>query len=142
MTTAILDTNVIVQYHIGSPRSASVRTLEAFYDGRFRIPYSLATMEECFEVLMLPAIRACHRLTDDEVLDFLASLFIAEDQYPGTVPVSVRTTRDVTDTKFLSVAVESRADYLVTNDRRHLLPIKRYRETKIVTPARFLRALC
>jgi predicted nucleic acid-binding protein len=40
--------------------------------------------------------------------------------------------------KFLSLAHEADADYLVTKDGRHLLRLKQYRRTRIVTPTRFL----
>jgi predicted nucleic acid-binding protein len=48
---------------------------------------------------------------------------------------------DVTDTKFLALAEESGATYLVTQDRRHLLRLKQYGKTQIVTPAQFLKEL-
>lgn len=82
-----------------------------------------------------------YALSDDEILDFIASLMIDAERYAGILPVSTLLTRDVTDTKFLSLAAESDADYLVTNDRRHLLPLKRFQRTRIVTPAWFLREL-
>jgi predicted nucleic acid-binding protein len=47
----------------------------------------------------------------------------------------------VTDAKFLGLAEEAGANFLVTNDRRHLLRLKRHGRTRIVTPARFLREL-
>jgi predicted nucleic acid-binding protein len=56
-----------------------------------------------------------------------------------TVPTNIA--RDATDTKFLGLAQVAQADYLVTNDRRHLLRLKHYGRTKIVTPAQFLREL-
>jgi len=64
-----------------------------------------------------------------------------DHRYPGNVPVSAELTRDVTDTKFLSLAAESGADFLVTNDRRHLLPLKRFEETSIVSPSEFVKNL-
>lgn len=45
------------------------------------------------------------------------------------------------DSKFLDLAEASDADYLVTNDRRHLLGLKRHHRTEIITPAEFLRRL-
>jgi uncharacterized protein len=132
--TAILDTNVVLQFHISSSRSASVRTLEAFYDARFLLLYSAAVLDEYFEVLMTPTMRHRHRLSDAEILDFLASLLAPECRYQGTTPVRADAARDVTDTKFLSLAAESKADYLVTNDRRHLLAVRRYGHTRIVNP--------
>jgi len=141
MTTAVLDTNILVQSLISSPRSASVRTLDAYFDGRFRLAYSSPLFDELVGVLMLPQIRARHQLSDDEILEFLASLLVNAVRYPGVFPVSHRLARDVTDTKFLSLAVESEADYLVTNDHRHLLRISRFRRTRIVTPRQFLEEL-
>lgn len=141
MTTAILDTNVVVQSLIGSANSASVRTREALYDGRFQLLYSPATLDELLDVLMLEAIRERHGLSDTEILDFVASVLVDAQRFAGVVDVSATLTRDVTDTKFLSLASESQADYIVTNDRRHLLPLKQFDQTRIVTPYQFLEEL-
>ena len=45
------------------------------------------------------------------------------------------------DNRILECAVASEADYLVSGDRRHLIPLKRFRGTTIVPPAEFLRLL-
>jgi uncharacterized protein len=141
MITAILDTNVIVQGVISTSRSASARTIDALLDGRFQLVYAPAVADEWLDVLSLPQMRRRHGLNDDELLDFLTALLIDGQRFPGNRNVSARLTRDVTDTKFLALAVESNADYLVTNDRAHLLPLKRFASTKIVTPTKFLRQL-
>ncbi|MEW6674702.1 MAG: hypothetical protein AB1348_01555 [Nitrospirota bacterium] len=39
----------------------------------------------------------------------------------------------------MECAVVSKATYIVTGDRRHLLPIKEYEGIKIVSPMEFLR---
>jgi predicted nucleic acid-binding protein len=98
-------------------------------------------VDELLDVLMLPRIHDRHGLTDAEVLEYLAALFVDARRYPGATPVSPRITRDTTDTKFLSVAVEADADYLVTKDRRHFLRLGQDRGTHVVTPTQFLRAL-
>ncbi|HLX62927.1 MAG TPA: hypothetical protein VKX17_16755 [Planctomycetota bacterium] len=49
--------------------------------------------------------------------------------------------RDATDSKFLDLALASNAGFLVTNDRRHLLRLKKYGRTRIVTPHKFMLAL-
>lgn len=53
--------------------------------------------------------------------------------------VSATIPRDLTDAKWLALATASDADYLVTNDRRHLLRLRRFGRTQIVTPRAFLR---
>jgi putative PIN family toxin of toxin-antitoxin system len=43
------------------------------------------------------------------------------------------------DNRILECAVAAAADYLVSGDRRHIVPLKRFRGTTIVQPAEFLR---
>jgi putative PIN family toxin of toxin-antitoxin system len=46
---------------------------------------------------------------------------------------------DPTDNKFLEVAVECEADYLITGDKKHLLPLHPYRTIQILQPHDFLK---
>ena len=57
----------------------------------------------------------------------------------GRLTVSPALTRDMTDTKFLGLAAEVSADFLVTRDRRHLLRLRRIQKTRIITPMKFLK---
>ena len=43
------------------------------------------------------------------------------------------------DNRILECGVEGRAQYLISGDRRHLLPLKEYRGIKILSPAEFLK---
>lgn len=42
------------------------------------------------------------------------------------------------DNRYLACAKDGKADYLVTGDKKHLLPLKAFAKTKIVTPAEFV----
>jgi uncharacterized protein len=139
--SAILDTNVLVQSVLGSPSSASSRVLDAYYDGRFRLAYSPDTLEEVIDVLLVPHISRRHGMSQEEIALFVASLLVRADGFSGDRPAAASIPRDLTDTKLLSLAQESHADYLVTNDRRHLLRLGSFGRTEIITPARFLRCL-
>ena len=141
MITAILDTNVFVRAAIRYPGSASSRAVDAYYDGKYQLVFSPATRDELLNVLTIPKIRARHGWSDDEVLRFLLTLLANAAVYPDERRVSPSITHDVTDTKFLALAEESGATYLVTQDRRHLLRLKRHGNTRIVTPAEFLKEL-
>jgi predicted nucleic acid-binding protein len=89
---------------------------------------------------MLPQIRARHGWSDDELLRFLTTVLANAVSYREQLgPASIA--RDITDAKFLGLAQESGADYLVTKDNRHLLRLGRYQRTRIVTPAQFLKRL-
>ena len=48
---------------------------------------------------------------------------------------------DHADNHILACAVDARADYLITGDRRHLLPLGEHRGVRILSPPRFLSAL-
>src|SRR2546428_329898 len=121
MVTAILDTNIFIRAAIRYPDSASSRVLDAYYDGKYQLVFSPATRDELLDILLLPHIRARLGWSDDELLLFLTGVLVRAFVYPGQVPVSARLTRDATDTKFLSLAHDSAANYLATKDNRHLL---------------------
>lgn len=45
------------------------------------------------------------------------------------------------DNRVLECAITAQADYLVTGDTKHLLPLKRYQESKIISAREFLELL-
>jgi len=45
------------------------------------------------------------------------------------------------DNRILECAIEGRVQYLISGDRKHLLPLKEYQGTKILSPAEFLKLL-
>jgi len=140
MVTAILDTNVFIRAAL-RPNSPSDRVLNAYSEGQFQLVLSQAVLEELLSVLLLPDIREVHSWSDDQILRFVTSLPSRAIVYPGESPVPASLPRDVTDVKFLSLAQESNADFLVTKDGRHLLRLKKFRQTRIVTPSQFLASL-
>lgn len=48
---------------------------------------------------------------------------------------------DPKDNRYLACAVDGEADYLVTGDKKHLLPLKQIGKTKIVSPAEFVELI-
>jgi putative PIN family toxin of toxin-antitoxin system len=140
MVTAILDTNVFIRA-ILRPSSPSARVVDAYLDGRFQFILSQAVLQELLTVLLLPEIREVHGWSDDAILRFVMNLPAGAVLYPGQAQVAASVPSDITDVKFLSLADEADADYLVTKDGRHLLRLKKYRQTRIVTPAQFLAVL-
>ncbi|RLF30940.1 MAG: putative toxin-antitoxin system toxin component, PIN family [Thermoplasmata archaeon] len=42
------------------------------------------------------------------------------------------------DNRILECALEGKAEYIISGDKRHLLPLKEYRGIKILSPAEFL----
>lgn len=140
--SAIIDTNVLIAgISTANPRSASAAVVDRLFADRFVHFASLESLTEIYEVLRLPTVRAIHKLTDEKI-DLLFAALEAEStllEPVGVVAASLP--RDLTDTKWLALAAHADADYLVSNDRRHLLRLKKFGRTAIVTPAVFLREL-
>lgn len=141
MIIAILDTNVFFQSLISSKESTSTQVVERLFSGEFTAAMSQPVLDELIHVLTLPRIQKQHGRSDDELMDFVDAIVAFSEWFVVDQSVSHTLTRDVSDTKFLALAEESRAEYLVTNDRRHLLPLKRHGATRIVSPGQFLKEL-
>jgi len=45
------------------------------------------------------------------------------------------------DNRILEYAIEGKVQYLISGDRKHLLPLKEYQGTKILSPSEFLKLL-
>lgn len=50
-------------------------------------------------------------------------------------------TSDSSDNHVLEVAQEIEADYIITGDKKHILPLKKIGSTKIITAAEFLKGI-
>lgn len=48
---------------------------------------------------------------------------------------------DAADNRILECAVDAKADFLVTGDKRHLLPLRHYKGIRIITPRQCLDIL-
>lgn len=49
--------------------------------------------------------------------------------------------RDDSDNRILECAVAAKADYLVTGDKKHILPLRKIKQTKIVSAKEFIEIL-
>ena len=105
-------------------------------DKKITIYYSKATWEELKDVISRDKIK--NRLGKS-----IAKL-IADYKFIGTLvdPVNVKTTicRDPKDNKFLELAKEADAHYIITGDE-DLLTLKEFEQTKILTPSKFIEEL-
>ncbi len=54
-------------------------------------------------------------------------------------PIKVNFSTDPDDAFLLELAEASMADYLITGDKKHLLPLKKWYSTKIISPSDFMK---
>ncbi len=129
----VLDTNIIASatYWRGKP----AHCLEAWLLGKYDLAISHPILTEYEEVVArlagrYPAKNATSWL---KAIKQGAHLFL-----PGPISVSAA---DPKDQMFLECADVAKADYLVTGDRSHILPLKRVGNASILTVSDFLKDL-
>jgi len=122
----VLDTNLFVAAYFNK-KSASAKIIEACLKGKLKVFTSQGLFNEL--EFILKNIRASSQFKE-KVYRILEK---AQVVFPSRILVIKE---DIEDNKFLAVAKKAKADYLITNDR-HLLKIKRFQQTRIITPFRF-----
>jgi putative PIN family toxin of toxin-antitoxin system len=126
----VFDTNLLISGYLwgGAPRQA----LEQIREGRWVLLASSQTLDELIHVLGYRKFG----LTASEIQPILDDLITLSQVVEVKQTVTV-IRNDPTDNIFLGLAGEGRAAFLVSGDR-HLLRLKTYRHTNIVTVRRFL----
>ena len=130
----VFDTNVVVSASFW--RGAPFDCLAAWAQGRFEAivsPSLLAEYHETAEELRqeYPA-RQCVAWTD--ALTDAATLVFPSERASGATP-------DPNDEMVLECALAAEADFIVSGDKKHLLPLQRFRGIPILSPSEFLRSL-
>jgi uncharacterized protein len=127
----VVDTNVLIS-RLLMPTSVSGRAVgRAVATGQLVV--SEATMEELSTVLGRPKFDPYLSIGDRQ--EFIRLLGRVAEMIP--IVRVVRACRDPGDDKFLEVAVNGRADFIITGDR-DLLELNPFMAIAIVSPAAYL----
>ena len=113
----------------------------------------------CEEILTLGRTGVLQILSSQEIIDEVVSVLRRKFRWsPADIrpfldetkdlcrmipfdPAEVEFPADPADAKILACAVAGKADVIVTGDKKHLLPLKRFRGIPIVSPAEFLEQI-
>ena len=129
----VLDTNVIVS-GLNFPGNERL-VLELALRGRFELCLSPFILEEVAGVLGRK-----FDWTEERSSQALRALGdVATVVEPRRLPEVIESGH--ADNRILECAVEASADYLVTGDRRHLLPLEEHQGARILNAPRFLSFL-
>ena len=138
MIRIVLDANVFVSAYLSS-NSKPARILRlAAEEGKFQLCASQEVLDEVKDVLRRPRLRKSYQTSAKEINEYIKALAAAAIMTPGLVQINV-VKADPADNKYLSCALESQADYIITGDH-HLLDLKAFQGITIVTPADFLES--
>ena len=133
----VCDTNVIVRAII-KPTGSVGPVVTNWRQGRYTLLYSTETLAELARILFEDRITRRYHLRPTELQDFIA--LIARDGVMVEPQTEVTVCRDKDDNKFLALATEAKADFLVTADG-DLLILKEFRGVEIITPGAFLKRI-
>ncbi len=131
----VLDANVYVSGLL-TQRGNANQILAYWQDNRFELLVSLEIITELSRVLRYPHLVKIHKKSDAEIQRFI---HLIQKHTTLVEPVEkVAVSADESDNRYIECALDGGADYLVTGDKKHLLPIGVYRGIKIVSPVVFL----
>ena len=134
---AVVDANVLVRFVL-TPRGFSARLRRAIERRRFALVTSEAILAEVTDVLGRPRVQRHRPYPPELVRRAVASLRRLAIVVPGRYTVFA-VADDPKDNPVLACALEADADFVVTDDRKHLLPLKHYHRIQIVSVPDFLR---
>lgn len=130
MIKVILDTNIIISAIVfgGKPREV----FDLIQSGRIQAYITPFIIFELKEVLTKKFDFNDEKLK--EVEGTITNSFV--DISPK---ISLNLVKEYPlDNKILEAALEAKADYLITGDKKHILPLKKIKKTRIVTAKEFL----
>lgn len=131
MLKVVLDTNIIISGLLfgGKPK----KVLDLVIDKKIEGFISNFIISESSEVLRKKFSFSPEQIQKTELL-FKQSFSLI---VPG---FSLKIIKEKpADNRILEAAAAAHADYLISGDTKHILPLKKIRKTKIVSPEEFLR---
>jgi len=132
----VLDTNILISAFL-SPGRAPYQILELTNTDDMVLVMSRPVFQELERVIRYPHIRKHANYRDDQVEKFLRGIERTSHWVPVNQTLAV-IEADETDNRFIELAVDGKARYIITGDTRHLLPLRRYQGVEIVSASGFL----
>jgi putative PIN family toxin of toxin-antitoxin system len=142
---AVLDTNLLIRLLI-SPHGITSRLLTALEERAYHLVTSEPLMEEFRVVLGYPRLQRFGPFSEQDIQRLTGGVRRLALVVPGRYTDLDKVPTDWKDNIVVACALEAGADFIVSDDRRDLLPLKvircaGFRAVQIVRPMAFLRLL-
>ena len=135
MLKIVLDANIFVSAVL-KPHSDLAKIFDLLEEDRIRLILSEDILSEIKSVLLYPKIKKRHRRTQEEIEEFLEKTARASILTQGRIDADPMK-EDPSDSKYLSAALEAKADFIVSGDH-HLKDLKVFEGIRILDPSTFL----
>lgn len=135
----VLDTNIVISRYL-SPSGPPAHIFQYWEQGAFTLLVSEPILLEYDKVFSYPHINNKLRLSAEEIAKITEGFatfgeLVAPKQRLRVVEA------DPDDDMLIECAVEGKADYLVSGNKKHLTEMKEYQGIQILTPAQFVLIL-
>ena len=129
----VLDTNIYISAILFGRKPEEIRKLSQ--EGKIELLVSEAIIAEVAEVLRKKFDWESWQISQviDEIRE--TAILVIPNQTLSVIK------KDEDDNRILECAVEGKAHYIISGDKRHLLPLKEYQGINILSPAEFLRKM-
>lgn len=136
----VFDANIYLSAFISGRGVPNELVRQYWMEARaFEVATSPAIHSEIERVLRYPKFQKYANASDEDVETYFASIQALTITTHPDETVSISSDDD--DNRYIECAIKSQAKYIVTGDKKHLLPIEEYRGIKIVSPRDFLNLL-
>lgn len=136
MVRVVVDTNILVSFLLTGGETIS-RLVDWWEEEKIQL---LVNDEIGVEYKQMAEKLVSRRLVDSGRAAALMRNLETEAVRVPSISV-VAKSADPKDNRYLACALDGGADYLVTGDKKHLLPLKQIGRTKIVSPAEFVELI-
>jgi len=134
---AVIDTNILIRALL-KPSGTVAPILDNLRHGAFAALYSSELLQEIIEVLGRPRFQTKYGIQSQDVETLIALLVLRGEEVIPRRKIEI--CRDPKDNKILEVAVEGRADAIVSGDE-DLRVLHPFEGIPILTPRDFLSKL-
>jgi putative PIN family toxin of toxin-antitoxin system len=127
----VFDTNIFISAIIfgGNPRTC----LELARQGEIKLYISSLLLLE-----LAGKLREKFDFSEEDIDNILVGISVFSEMTSPTTEISLIKS-DPDDNRILEIAKEVEADYVISGDKKHILPLKEFGKTKIVDAADFLK---
>lgn len=137
MPRIVLDSSVLVSAFL-TPHDRAARLLRDPVRNRYELCLSDATLTEAAGTLLAKSTLRPYAAYADKDVHYYIRWLISQSEMERAIPSLRIVAANPKDDPVIATVVAAKAEYLVTGDRAHLLPIGEYEGIRILSPRAFL----